>query len=206
MIVDCKTESSQDIYKILVGCVVPRPIAWVSSQSAEGGLNLAPFSFFNAFSADPPIIGLGIGMKSKRAEDGSRALVPKDTLKNILETKEFVVNVVSYKNADRMNRSSAEFDPDISEFDQLGLTPTPSEHVNPPCLNESMISMECKLFQHIELPRSSIILGEVLCFHIKDEVWDGHGIIHDVLQPIGRLAGSAYCKTETVFDMPRPRI
>ncbi len=206
MIIECKEENSQDLYKILLGCVVPRPIAWVSSQSNDGVLNLAPFSFFNAFSADPPIIGLGIGMKTRKSEDGSRTLVPKDTLKNILETKEFVVNVVSYQHADKMNRSSAEYDPAVSEFEQSGLTPSPSKLVKPPCLQESMVSMECRLFQQIDLPRSSIILGEVLCFHIKDEAWDGHGIIHDVLQPIGRLAGSAYCKTDSVFDMTRPRV
>jgi len=141
MIIECKDENSQDLYKILLGCVVPRPIAWVSSQSSDGVLNLAPFSFFNAFSADPPIIGLGIGMKSRKNEDGSRSLVPKDTLKNILETKEFVVNVVSYQHADKMNRSSAEYDPAVSEFEQSGLTPSPSKLVKPPCLEESMVSM-----------------------------------------------------------------
>lgn len=206
MIVDCKEEKVERIYRILTGCVVPRPIAWVSSQNKDGILNLAPFSFFNAFSADPPIIGLGIGMKSLRDEGGSSTLIPKDTLRNILDTKEFVVNVVSYSNADKMNRSSAEYDPLTSEFEQTGLTPEPSKFVKPPFVKEALVSMECQLFQQIELPRSNIILGEVVCFHIKDEAWGEHGIIHEVLQPIGRLAGAAYCKTESTFEMARPRV
>jgi flavin reductase (DIM6/NTAB) family NADH-FMN oxidoreductase RutF len=206
MIIQCNEENSEDLYKILLGCVVPRPIAWVSSQNKNGGLNLAPFSFFNAFSADPPIIGLGIGMKSKKNADGTRTLVPKDTLSNIIDTNEFVVNVVSLQHAEKMNRSSGEFDPAVSEFEQTGLTPEPSSIVKPPFVREAMVSMECRLYQRIELPRSNIILGEVLCFHIKDQVWDGERIIHDVLQPIGRLAGVAYCKTDSTFEMPRPRV
>lgn len=206
MIVECQEENSEALYKILLSCVVPRPIAWVSSQSKGGVLNLAPFSFFNAFSADPPIIGLGIGMKSKRNEDGSRTLVPKDTLNNIIETGEFVVNVVSLQHAEKMNRSSGEFDPSINEFEQTGLTAEPSKVVKPPCVKEALVSMECRLFQRIELPRSNIILGEVVCFHIQDEAWDGQSVKHEILQPIGRLAGSSYCRTESTFEMPRPRV
>lgn len=206
MIVDCKQEKADFIYRILTGCVVPRPIAWVSSQSTSGVLNLAPFSFFNAFSADPPIIGLGIGMKSRKNDDGSRDLIPKDTLRNIIDTQEFVVNVVSYENAEKMNRSSGDYDPTISEFEQTGLTPEPSRFIKPPFVKEALVSMECKLFQQIRLPSSNIILGEVVCFHIKDETWGEHGIIHEVLQPIGRLAGAAYCKTESTFELTRPRV
>jgi len=206
MIIECNEANAHELYKVLLGCVVPRPIAWVSSQSENGVLNLAPFSFFNAFSADPPIIGLGIGMKRKKNADGSSDLVPKDTLANILKTKEFVVNMVSYHLAEKMNRSSGEFDATISEFEQTGLTPQPSKVVKPPLVGESLVSMECKLFQQIELPRSSIILGEVLCIHLKDEVWDGEFIKHDVLNPVGRLGGTAYCKTDSTFDMPRPRV
>lgn len=205
MLIDCDDDSA-DIYAVLLGCVVPRPIAWVSSQSRSGVLNLAPFSFFNAFSAEPPIIGLGIGMKRKRLEDGTIKYVPKDTLANIIETEEFVVNVVSLPLAEKMNLSSAEFDSSINEFEKTDLTPEASTQITPPRVREAMVSMECRLFQRIELPKSNIVLGRIVCFHVNDEVWDGDGIIHDRLQPVGRLAGSSYCKTDSTFDMQRPRV
>lgn len=205
MLIDCdENNESDDIYAVLLGCVAPRPIAWVSSQSKSGVLNLAPFSFFNAFSAEPPIIGLGIGMKRKKMEDGTKSLVPKDTLANIIETEEFVVNVVSLHLAEKMNKSSAEFDSSISEFEQTELTPEPSKLIKPPRVKEAMVSMECRLFQRIELPHSNIVLGRVVCIHLKDEVWDGNGIVHDILNPIGRLGGSAYCRTDSTFEMQRP--
>ncbi len=206
MIIDCTDETSHDIYKVLLGCVVPRPIAWVSSQSNNGTLNLAPFSFFNAFSAEPPIIGLGIGMKTRRDSDGHTSLVPKDTLSNIIETEQFVVNVVSFELADKMNRSSGEFEPSVSEFEQTGLTPTKSKMVKPPRVGEAKISMECKLYQRIELPRSSIILGEIVCIHVADDVWQDDSVDVRTLQPVGRLSGSSYCKVDTIFDMPRPKV
>lgn len=205
MLIDCDDESA-DIYSVLLGCVVPRPIAWVSSQSRSGVLNLAPFSFFNAFSAEPPIIGLGIGMKRKKFDDGTVKFVDKDTLANIIETEEFVVNVVSFPLAEKMNLSSAEFESSINEFEQTGLTPEASTQIAPPRVSEAMVSMECRLFQRIELPKSSIVLGRVVCIHIKDEVWDGNSIIHERLQPVGRLAGSSYCKTDSTFTMQRPRV
>lgn len=205
VLIDCEDESA-DIYAVLLGCVAPRPIAWVSSQNKSGVLNLAPFSFFNAFSAEPPIIGLGIGMKRKRSDDGTSKFVPKDTLANIIETEEFVVNVVSLPLAEKMNLSSAEFDSSINEFEQAKLTPEQSSQIKPPRVREAMVSMECRLFQRIELPKSNIVLGQVLCIHVNDEVWDGSGIIHERLQPIGRLGGSGYCKTDSTFQMQRPRV
>lgn len=206
MLIDCEDESA-DIYSVLLGCVAPRPIAWVSSQSKSGVLNLAPFSFFNAFSAEPPIIGLGIGLKRKRLEDGKTKFVPKDTLANIIETEEFVVNVVSLPLAEKMNLSSAEFDSSVNEFEQTDLTPEPSTQIKPPRVGEAMVSMECRLFQRIELPKSNIVLGQVICIHVNDDVWDGSNIIHERLQPIGRLGGSGYyCKTDSIFQMQRPRV
>ncbi|MDZ4834568.1 MAG: flavin reductase family protein [Candidatus Melainabacteria bacterium] len=206
MLIDCAKSESETIYKVLLGCVVPRPIGWVSTQSLSGVLNLAPFSFFNAFSAEPPIIGLGIGMKRKKSEDGTVSFVQKDTLANIIETEEFVVNVVSLQLAEQMNRSSGEFDSSINEFEQAQLSTEPSTAVKPPRVKESMVSLECRLFQRIELPKSSIVLGQVICMHVKDEVWNGNSIVHDILQPIGRLGGSAYCKTDSTFEMARPRV
>lgn len=204
MFIDCAKTSSNELYKALLGCVVPRPIAWVSSQSAERTLNLAPFSFFNAFSADPPIIGIGIGKRRKVSPDGVSAVVEKDTTANILAVQEFVVNVVSQHLAEKMNISSAEYSPAVDEFEKSGLTPSPSSLVKPPRVSESMISMECKLFQHIDLGKSNLILGEVVCIHIKDEICTNGSINVEQLQPIGRLSGSSYCRVDSLFEMPRP--
>ncbi len=206
MIIDCTDETSHDIYKVLLGCVVPRPIAWVSSQSLNGTLNLAPFSFFNVFSAEPPIVGLGIGMKTRKDSAGQPTVVLKDTLANIIDTEQFVINVVSFDLAERMNRSSGEYEPSVSEFEATGLTPAQSTKVKPPRVAEAKISMECKLFQRIELPRSNIVLGEIVCIHIDDAVWHDDSIDVRSLQPIGRLSGTAYCKVDSIFDMPRPRV
>ncbi|MBX9671340.1 MAG: flavin reductase family protein [Candidatus Obscuribacterales bacterium] len=206
MIIDCTDETSHDIYKVLLGCVVPRPIAWVSSQSLNETLNLAPFSFFNVFSAEPPIVGLGIGMKTRKDSAGQPTVVPKDTLANIIDTEQFVINVVSFDLADRMNSSSGEYEPGVSEFEATGLTPAQSTKVKPPRVAEAKVSMECKLFQRIELPRSNIVLGEIVCIHIDDAVWHDDSIDVRSLQPIGRLSGSAYCKVDSIFDMPRPRV
>jgi flavin reductase (DIM6/NTAB) family NADH-FMN oxidoreductase RutF len=206
MIIDCEVNESDDVYAVLVGCVAPRPIAWVSSQNRNGVLNLAPFSFFNAFSAEPAIIGLGIGMKRKKLENGKVTFVPKDTLANIIETEEFVVNIVSLPLADKMNRSSAEFDSSVNEFEQTELTPEASKLIKPPRVKEAMVSMECRLFQRIELPKSSIVLGKVVCIHVDDKAWNGKSILHEVLQPVGRLGGSAYCRTDSTFEMQRPRV
>lgn len=204
MFIDCAKSSRKELYTTLLGCVVPRPIAWVSSQSADGILNLAPFSFFNAFSADPPIIGIGIGMKRKVSPEGISAIVEKDTTVNILAVKEFVVNVVSLPLAEKMNISSGEFSPGINEFEKVGLTPAPSSMVKPPRVSECMISMECKLFQHIDLGNSNLILGEVVCIHIKDEICTNGTVNIQELQPIGRLSGNLYCRGDSLFEMPRP--
>lgn len=204
MFIDCGKTSSNQLYKVLLGCVVPRPIAWISSQSADGVLNLAPFSFFNAFSADPPIIGVGIGKKRKVSPEGVSEIVDKDTAANILAVREFVVNVVSLPFAEKMNISSGEFSPGINEFEKAGLTPAPSTLVKPPRVSECMISMECKLFQHIDLGGSNLILGEVLCIHVKDEICIDGTINIRELQPIGRLSGSSYCRVDSLFEMPRP--
>lgn len=206
MFIDCDKTSSLELYQILLGSVVPRPIAWVSSQNEAGVLNLAPFSFFNAFSADPPIIGIGIGMKRRTEPDGSTKFVHKDTLSNILATKEFVVNVVSRSLAEKMNQSSGEYPESVSEFDKVGLTAAPSQMIKPPRVVESKISMECRLYQHIDLGKSGLVLGQIVCFHVADEVWKEGSVDIEALQPIGRLSGTAYCEVNTIFDLARPRV
>lgn len=202
MIIDPARENAVDVYKLMVGAIVPRPIAFVSSISAAGVLNLAPFSFFTAISANPPVVCFSPMI---RGSDASR----KDTLQNIEATKEFVVNIVSEDFAEKMNTCSAEFPPEIDEFAASGLTPVPSEVVRPPRVAESRISMECKLFQVVHVsPKplgGSIVLGEVVRFHVADEVFDNFKVDPDRLGAIGRMGGPTYVRTTDRFDMARPK-
>lgn len=197
-------------YKILIGSVVPRPIAWVSSQNRTGGTNLAPFSFFNAVSSKPPIIVFSAGLKSVRSDDGSWQVTAKDTLRNIKETKEYVVNVVSHKLAERMNQTSANYPPEVSEFDAVGLSQAASHMVSVPRVGEALISMECQLQQIIEFGEEegagNLIIGKVVCFYLDESVYKDGRIDIEVLDPIGRLAGYSYCTTRDRFDIPRPKL
>jgi flavin reductase (DIM6/NTAB) family NADH-FMN oxidoreductase RutF len=186
----------------MIGSIVPRPIAFVSSQSPEGALNLAPFSFFTGVSANPPTI---LFCPMVRGSDSKT----KDTLRNISATREFVVNVVSERFAEEMNLTSAEFPPEISEFAESGLTPVPSEKVKPPRVLESPINMECRLNQIVTVGAEplggSVVIGEIILFHIADDLFDNFRIDLEKLAPIGRLAGSSYCRVTDIFDLIRPK-
>ena len=203
VIVDPQSTSAQDVYKLLVGVIIPRPIAFVSSLSAEGVRNLAPFSFFTAVSANPPVICFSPMI---RGRDGSR----KDTLNNIERTKEFVVNIVSEEFAEKMNITSAEFDPDVDEFTESGLTAIPSDLVQPPRVGESKVNMECRLLQIVHVsPKplgGSLVLGEVVRFHIADEIVNNYKIDPERLGAIGRMGGPTYARVTDRFDMERPVI
>ena len=185
--------------RVLTGVVVPRPIAFVSSVSADGIVNLAPFSFFNAMAYDPATIVLGISRNA-----GWKA---KDTLANIEATGEFVVSVVVDDIAEAMNSTAAEFPADVDEFEIAGLTARPSELVGAPLVAESPVNMECKLNQIVEVgdgTNHGIVIGEILLMHIRDDIINGHRINHNLLKPVGRLAGNMYCKTDDVYEMVRP--
>lgn len=202
MIVDPAVAKPADVYKLMVGAIVPRPIAFVSTLSPEGIRNLAPFSFFTGISANPPVICFSPMI---RGSDGAR----KDTLHNIERTREFVVNVVSEDFIGPMNICSTEFLPDVDEFEASGLTPVPSDLVKPPRVKESRIHMECKLIQIVDVsPKplgGSIVLGEVLRFHIADEIVDNFRIDPDKLRPVGRMGGPTYTRTTDRFDLERPK-
>jgi flavin reductase (DIM6/NTAB) family NADH-FMN oxidoreductase RutF len=191
-----------NIYKLMVGVIVPRPIAFVSTVSDSGIPNLAPFSFFTGISANPPVICF---CPMVRGSDGTR----KDTIRNIEAVREFVVNVVSEEFAEQMNICSAEFPPDVDEFEMSGLTPIPSDLVKPPRVKESHINMECKLVQIVEVSAKplggSIVLGEVLRFHVDDALIDNYKIDPDKLHPIGRMGGPTYTRTTDRFDLQRPK-
>ena len=198
MKLDSKTFDS--FYRVLTGVVVPRPIAFVSTVSSEGVPNLAPYSFFNAVASDPPTI-----VFSSSRHTG---LKRKDTLANIEETGEFVVNVVVDDIAEAMNMTAAEFPEDVDEFEISGLTPIASDLVKAPRVSESPVNMECRLNQIIPLGNdghaNGLVIGEIVLMHVRDDLIDGHRINHQLLKPTGRLAGSMYCHTSDVYEMPRP--
>lgn len=192
----------QSVYKLMVGAIVPRPIGWVSSLDVDGRPNLAPFSFFNAVCPKPPTL---LFCPSVRSRDGS----PKDTLRNVRATGEFVVNIVSEALAEVMNATSAEVPHGVDEFALAGVTPVPSVTVRPPRVGESLVHFECKVTQIIEISDQpgggSIVIGEVLHIHVDDSVlFDTDKIDPHKLQAIGRLAGSTYTRTTDLFDMIRP--
>ncbi len=202
MIINPSEHDYRDIYKLMVGVIVPRPIAFVSTVSAGGVRNLAPFSFFTGISANPPVICFSPMI---RGSNGTR----KDTLRNIEAVKEFVVNVVSEEFAEKMNVCSAEFAPEVDEFEMSGLTPIPSELVKPPRVQESHINLECRLVQIVEVSAKplggSLVLGEVLRFHIDEALFDHNKIDPDKLHAIGRMGGPTYTRTTDLFDMERPK-
>lgn len=200
-------DSPANLYKLMIGMVVPRPIAFVSSLDAGGIRNLAPFSYFMACSADPPVICF---VASHRP--GPRPA--KDTLSNILETKEFVVNIVSEEFAEKMNLTAAEVAPEIDEFAISGLAPLPSELVKPPRVAESHAHMECRLRQMLPISSergntNTIIFGDVLRFHVDEAVLvspgDGYKIDPDKLRAVGRMGGPTYTRTRDRFDLARPK-
>jgi len=186
--------------RVLTGVVVPRPIAFVSSVSARGLINLAPYSFFNAVSYNPPTI-----VFSSSRHVGDKA---KDTLANIEETGEFVVNMVVDEIAEAMNRTAAEYPAEVDEFEIAGLTAVHSLIVQPPRVAESPVNMECRLNQIIPIGEGihqhGLVIGEIVLMHVRDDIIDGHRINHDRLHPTGRLAGNMYCHTADTFQMVRP--
>ena len=186
--------------RVLTGVVVPRPIAFVSTLSADGIANLAPYSFFNAVAYHPPTIVFSSSRRVVHKE--------KDTLANIEAMGEFVVNIVVDDIAEAMNRTAAEFPTDVSEFEIAGLTPVSSDIVKPPRVAESPVNMECRLVQIVPIGTGShahgLVIGEIVLLHIRDDLIDGHRIDHQKLRPTGRLAGNMYCYTSDTFELVRP--
>ncbi|MBV9507742.1 MAG: flavin reductase family protein [Acidobacteriia bacterium] len=190
----------QTNYKLLIGSVVPRPIALVSTISPEGVPNLAPFSFFNAVCGNPPVICFACGVRTP----------PKDTLANVRASGEFVVNIVTEAMAERMNLTSGEYPADVDEFEISGLTGVPSELVKPPYVLESPVNMECKLVQIVDVSTQplggSLVIGEVIRFHLDPEITTNYRIDPDKLRAIGRMGGNEYTRTRSRFEMIRPLV
>jgi flavin reductase (DIM6/NTAB) family NADH-FMN oxidoreductase RutF len=197
---------SAAMYKLLIGSVVPRPIAWVSSVDAAGVANLAPFSFFMAITHDPPTVAFSAGPRGPDVGEGIRG--KKDTLHNVETTGEFVVNVVDDALAEAMNVTSADYPAGVDEFAKAGLVAASGVKVRAPRVAAAPVSMECRLTQVIpvgNLPHH-LIMGEIVHVHVRDDVFDpatGRLDMHR-LQPVGRLAGHLYTHVHDIFEMKRP--
>jgi len=194
----------KDAYKLLIGSILPRPIAFVSTINEKGGANVAPFSFFTGICADPFMVCFAPML---RGTDGEK----KDTLLNIEATKEFVINVVSEEFVEKMNNCSIEFDRDVDEFIESGLTKVSSHIVKPPRVKESKVQLECVLHDILHFGHQpgagSLVIGQVVCVHVDDALYEGGRIDTTKLNPIGRLAGSTYTKAiAETFELERKRV
>ena len=195
MQIDPSLHTTADNYKLLTNLVVPRPIAWISSLSQSGVINLAPFSFFNAVGSDPMYVVIGIG----RRDSGE----PKDSARNIQTSGEFVVNLVTEDLLAAMNITAAEFPPDESELSAVNLHAAPSVRLKAPRLAEAQASLECKLFQSQPLGTNTLYIGEVVMFHVADHLLGPRLHINN-FAPIGRLGSpSMYCRTTDRIELAR---
>jgi flavin reductase (DIM6/NTAB) family NADH-FMN oxidoreductase RutF len=193
-------------YRWLISLVVPRPIAFVSTRAADGTLNLAPFSYFMGVSSDPFIVAISVSQREGR---------PKDTAHNIAATGEFVVNAAGEEHATAISLAGGDWDPDVDEFAVTGLAPAPSVKVAPPRLAAAAFSLECRLERTIVLgatPRqTSLILGEVVWMHVRDDVLEdpreGEPRLADAarMRPLARLGRNLYSTLGTLFALDRPR-
>lgn len=181
-------------YRLLCGIVVPRPIAWISSVSVDGVVNLAPFSSYNYVAHSPPMLAVNIGSRSGGL---------KDTARNIEASGEFVVNVATEANMELMHQTSAEFAPQESEAQALGIALLPSTHVKPPRIAISPVQMECRLQQVVRLGAlNTLYIGEVLAFHLSNQVFDGKQIDNIKMRPVARLGGPYYAALGDTFLRP----
>lgn len=196
---DFSTLGPLERYKLISSTVVPRPIAWVSTRDEDGKPNAGPFSFFNAFGEDPPVLGFAINDR----RPGDR----KDTGRNIRATGDFVVNMVGEHHASEMNITAAEFRPEVNEFEEAGLEAVPSEMVSAPRIGGSPVSFECKLLQIVELgPHRSLVLGRIVLMHVVDEAVRDAARYHidtSKLRLLGRMQGNWYVRTGDALEIPR---
>jgi flavin reductase (DIM6/NTAB) family NADH-FMN oxidoreductase RutF len=197
MMLDPKDLTPAAVYRFLTGVVVPRPIAFVSTVGAGGRFNVAPFSYFNAITNRPPLIGFSIG---------SREGGPKDTLRNLRAAGDFVVNVVNEPLLARAVQASGDWPEEVSEFELTGLTPVPSARVRSPRVGESPVSFECRLEREIALGAAVFVVGEIVCAHVDEGVLTEGGVDIAKLKPAGRLGGDGYSIVRDVIHLPRPRV
>jgi flavin reductase (DIM6/NTAB) family NADH-FMN oxidoreductase RutF len=201
VLIDVASANVVEVYQLLVGIVTPRPIAWVTTISPAGVVNLAPFSFFNAFGANPPVVVFSPTLR----RDGSK----KDTLLNLEAHPEFVLNAATAQLTDRINLSSKEIPPDESEIALTGLTTTPSLRVKPPRVAESPVTLECRVQQIVPCGTgpiaANLVVGEVLVLHVSEDVLDERRRIDPrKLRTVARLGGDYWCHTSDLFELKRP--
>jgi flavin reductase (DIM6/NTAB) family NADH-FMN oxidoreductase RutF len=195
MQIDPAAITGRESYRLMISCIIPRPIAFVTTLSREGVTNLAPFSFFNGVSSDPPVISIAVATK----RDGSK----KDTWRNIEETGEYVVNVVVPELMDAVIIGAKELPHNVSELEMSGLQTLPSAKVKPPRLASSPINLECTLLKIVEVEETALILGRVVMVHAKDEIVDGGRVDPRRLTFVGRLGDDLYCRVNDLFERKR---
>lgn len=196
---DFSALTPRDAYKVMIGTIVPRPIAWVTTVSPEGVVNAAPYSFFNCLSADPPILALGVENKPDRSF--------KDTAYNIRMTECFTVNIVDRANVQAMSVTAAGFEPGVDELDIAGLSAVPGEKVACPRIAEAPVAFECERYLGIAVSSArEIILGRIVMAHIREDIIDPATCYsdHTKLDAIGRMGGNGYAGTLDYFDRPTP--
>jgi len=194
MILDPATLSVQDSHKILISVIIPRPIAWITTLNDDGTVNAAPFSFFMGVSAQPP--RLAISISAKKGEI-------KDTSRNIIRDSEFVVNMVTEPNFEAMTKTSGLYDYGVEELKIAGLSTSESDKIDPPRIKESPVNMECRLEKVIEIgdKNNFLIIGEVILFHINDEIIEDGAVIPQKIHAVGRLGGTFYSHINNIFEL-----
>lgn len=193
--IDPNEQTERENYKLLVGSVIPRPIAFVTSMSADGIVNAAPFSYFNIVASDPPLLSVSVQ---------SRAGALKDTARNAIETGEFVIHVVDESNVEEVNKTAASLPPEESEISLTTLTLIDSEAVKVPSVKEAKVRFECRLEQVVELGGTRLLIGRVVRFVIDESIYDNGRIDPEALKPVSRLAGLNYAKLGDIFPLKRP--
>jgi flavin reductase (DIM6/NTAB) family NADH-FMN oxidoreductase RutF len=201
MIIDAKDLPGRRAYRLLVDCVVPRPIAWATTLNEDGTPNLAPFSFFQAVGAEPPTVIVSVG----KHRDGAH----KDTGVNALRTRELAISVVADTLAEAMNVTAGEYPAGVDEAAMAGMALEPSRHIAPPSVAESPVALECRLTQDVPIGpdgenRYLLLICEVLAFRVRDDLYDEGRIDPRLLKPLARLGGDAYSHPGEVFEMERP--
>ncbi len=186
----------RSLYRTMTGAVVPRPIGWISTTSEDGVDNLAPYSYFNVVSVDPPVV-----MFSPANKDPDEL---KDSARNVVDTGEFVHNVVTRPLAESMNETSAMLPPEESEFGHAGLERAESEQVTPPRVAEADIAFECELYEVVDVGVGTMLLGEIVLVHVDDDVTTDGKVDVKKIDAVGRLAGNYYASTDDRFRIERP--
>lgn len=192
--------TERENYKLLIGSIIPRPIAFITSMAEDETINGAPFSYFNVVSSNPPMISVSVQRRAGQY---------KDTTRNIMEKGEFVVHIVDKDNFEKINETAATLTPDQSEIDRAGLTLVSSDTIDVPGIKEAKVRMECKLEQVIPLGDgekvgTELIIGKILNYHIADQVYEDGQINYRELGAVSRLAGSDYAEIGKITSIERP--